>query len=137
MVGWKGGGGFRFFRLGPCVFDDQGQIRADIEFNTLAAHVWFSETRQPWAPPSRPGTVLGVNDGQAIALLYNGILKDRSVNGGNVLTRATMALIRDDCPNGFDGPLLVYGERCVLSASTLKREGVAFKQTPYDVKARA
>ena len=76
-------------------------------------------------------------NGLAIALLYNGILGDRSVAGGNVLTRATLAVIRQDCPKNFTGPLLVYGERCTLSDATLKRENITFKQTPYDVKARA
>ena len=47
-VGWQGGGGFRFYRLGPPVFDKAGQIRADIRFPVLAAHVWFSETGRPW-----------------------------------------------------------------------------------------
>ena len=36
----------------------------------------------------------------------------------------------------FDGPLTVYGEQSRLTAPTLDREGVTFKQTPYDVKAR-
>ncbi|MCJ2186466.1 site-specific DNA-methyltransferase [Novosphingobium beihaiensis] len=136
-VAWKGGGGFRFFRLGPSVFDDQGQIRPNIEFDTLAAHVWFSEKEKPWEQPSRKGTVLGIKDGKALALLYNGILKDRSVDGGNVLTRATLKVIRQDLPEGFDGPLMIYGERCILSDATLEREKITFKQTPYDVKARA
>ena len=47
-VGWKGGGGFRFYRLGPPVFDEEGRIRSDIRFPVLAAHVWFSETGRPW-----------------------------------------------------------------------------------------
>ncbi len=136
-VGWKGGGGFRFFRLGPPVFDESGQIQADIDFATLASHIWFSEARQPWPKPERMQTVLGVHGAKAVALLYNGILQDRSVTGGNVLTRATLGVIRQDLPDGFDGPLLVYGERCILSDATLKREGITFKQTPYDVKARA
>lgn len=136
-VGWTGGGGFRFFRLGSSVFGEDGQIRGDIDFVTLASHVWFSEAQSPWSRPESPCTVLGVHDGQAIALLYNGILRDRSVDGGNVLTRATLGVIRQDLPAGFGGPLLVYGERCILSPATLKREGIVFKQTPYDVKARA
>ena len=43
-VGWSGGGGYRFYRLGEPVFDADGGIAADIRFPTLAAHVWFSET---------------------------------------------------------------------------------------------
>lgn len=137
VFGWEGGGGFRFFRLGPSVFDEQGQIRPNIEFDTLAAHVWFSEKQAPWDRSCSKGTVLGVKDGKALALLYNGVLKDRSVDGGNVLTRATLKVIRQDLPERFDGPLLVYGERCILSDATLEREKITFKQTPYDVKARA
>ncbi|MEP0191934.1 MAG: site-specific DNA-methyltransferase [Erythrobacter sp.] len=136
-VEWRGGSGFRFYRLGPSVFDDQGQIREDIEFETLAAHIWFSELEAPWNAGARNGTVLGANDKTALALLYNGVLRDRSVNGGNVLTRSTLRIIREDLPAGFDGTLTVYGERCILSDATLERENIIFKQTPYDVKARA
>ena len=136
-VGWQGGGGFRYFRLGPPVFDQDGLVCPDIDFPTLAAHIWFSEVHAPWSQAGSSGTVLGIDGGRAIALLYNGILKDRSVAGGNVLTRATLGIIRQDLPQDFTGPLLVYGERCILSEATLKREGITFKQTPYDVKARA
>ena len=48
-VEWKGGGGFRFYRLGPPVFDEDGRIQLDVGFPVLAAHVWFSETNRPWS----------------------------------------------------------------------------------------
>ena len=88
-VGWQGGGGFRFYRLGPPVFDEEGHIRSDISFSVLAAHVYFSETGHPWRN-NTASPFLGLHDGHAYALLYNGILGDR----GNVLTRATLAVIR-------------------------------------------
>jgi len=137
-VGWKGGGGFRFYRLGPPVFDEEGHIRRDIRFPVLAAHIWFSETGAPWNATN--GTpLLGVHDGRAFALLYNGVLGDKRPDGGNVLTRSTLALIRDAiraADPGFDGPVTVYGEQSRITAPTLERERVTFKQTPYDVKAR-
>lgn len=136
-VGWKGGGGFRFFRLGPPAFDENGQVCANIDFPTLAAHVWFSEMKAPWSQQDSKGTVLGTKGVKAIALLYNGILRDRSSSGGNVLTRATLKIIREDLPTDFEGELLVYGERSILSDATLKHERITFRQTPYDVKARA
>ena len=43
-MGWKGGGGFRFYKLGAPVFDPEGRINPDIRFAHLAAHIWFSET---------------------------------------------------------------------------------------------
>lgn len=135
-VDWKGGGGFRFYRLGASVFDETGQ-RPDIEFPVLAAHVWFSEVRSSWSKPDNLSPVLGIHDGRAYALLYNGILGDKTASGGNVLTRKTLALIRDALPEGFAGPITVYGERSALSDASLVREQITFKQTPYDVKARA
>ena len=143
-VGWKGGGGFRFYRLGPPVFDEEGRIRPDIRVPLLAAHVWFSETGRPWAG-SGGSRVLGLHDGHAYALLYNGMLGDRRLAGGNVLTRATLAAIRDEIAQSrpdFDTgqpeyPLTVYGEQSRLAPATLARERIVFKQTPYDVRARA
>ena len=142
-VGWKGGGGFRFYRLGPTVFDEEGRIRPDIRFPVLAAHVWFSETGRPWNG-SDGSPVLGAHDGRAYALLYNGILGDRRPAGGNVLTRATLDAIRagiarshaelaGECA-GY--PLTVYGEQSRLTPATLARERIVFKQTPYDVRTR-
>lgn len=135
---WKGGGGFRFYRLGPPVFDEEGHIRRDIAFPVLAAHIWFSETGTPWAATRRT-PFLGIHDGRAFALLYNGILGDKRSEGGNVLTRATMALIRSaivKADPAFAGPITAYGEQSRITASTLDREAITFKQTPYDVKAR-
>lgn len=151
-VGWQGGGGFRFVTLGPRVYDENGVIAPAVRFADLASHVWFTETRRPLeGVPASP--VLGIvspppratDDGdaeapppapdRAVALLFNGILRDRTPQGGNVLTRATLALIRDDLPPGFDGVLTVYATACRLSPATLKRERVRFRQTPYDLNA--
>ena len=134
-VGWEGGGGFRFATLGPAVFDASGAVADGIRFADLAAHVWFHATRTPLpAPPesAAPGPVLGTHEGRSVALLFNGILKDRSAGGGNVLTHATLRLLRETAP----GPLLVFGAACRLSDATLAREGVTFRQTPYELPAR-
>ena len=143
-VGWKGGGGFRFYRLGPPVFDEEGHIRHDVRYPVLAAHVWFSETGRPWSG-SDESPLLGLRDGRAYALLYNGILGDRRPAGGNVLTRATLAGIRGEVAQTYpelvrEHPaytLTVYGEQSRLTPVTLARERIDFKQTPYDVRARA
>ena len=132
---WQGGGGFRFYRLGPPVFAEDGQIQPDIRFPVLAAHIWFAETGSPWTEPQPLSPFLGAQGGKGYALLYNGILGDKSVSGGNVLTRKTLAAIRA-AQGDFIGPLTVYGERTALSEATLKAARIEFKQTPYDVKAR-
>jgi site-specific DNA-methyltransferase (adenine-specific)/adenine-specific DNA-methyltransferase len=70
--------------------------------------------------------LLGVHAGRAIYLLYNGILKDKSVNGGNVLTGKVLEVLP-----AFDGPKVIYAAACRLGEPRLRREGIVFKQTPY------
>src|SRR5258708_28175381 len=99
---------------------------------------WFSETGTPWNGKGK-SPVLGFHGEQAFALLYNGILGDKTPKGGNVLTRDTLAIIDHKIAtkkHGFNGTLTIYGEASRLSDVTLARKGITFKQTPYDVKAR-
>ena len=134
-VGWQGGGGFRFYRLGPPAFDENGRICPDVRFPLLAAHVWFAETGRPWQAPAEPSPFLGAHEGRGYALLYNGILGDRSAGGGNVLTKKTLGQVRA-AAGGFGGPLTIYAARSMLGRAALKAAGLSFKQTPYDVAAR-
>ena len=137
-VGWKGGGGFRFYQLGPAAFDDSGRIQPGVGFDVVAAHVWFSETGQPWRGEG-DSPLLGFHDDRAFALLYDGISGPGKISGGNALTRATLDEIRDAMHGerpGFTGPLTVYGEQSRLAKSTLEQEGILFRQCPYELKAR-
>lgn len=129
-VGWQGGGGFRFFRLGQPVFLADGGINPEIRFPTLAAWVWYQETRTPWGGIS-PSPLLGIHEGTAYYLLFNGILGDRRPQGGNVLTSAVLAELPP-----HDGPKVIYGESCRLSAPRLAANQIKFKQIPYDIRAR-
>lgn len=133
-VGWKGGGGFRFATLGEAVFLPDGRINPAIRFGDLARHIWFAETRTPMGQ-SPAGPFLGAHDGKGLALLYNGVLKDRSPSGGNVLTHTVLRHVRD-AAGAFDGPMTIYGTACRLSDQTLEAQGVAFRQIPYDISAR-
>ena len=81
-------------------------------------------------------TVLGIHEGTAYVLLYNGILKDRSVNGGNVLTRKTLEVIQADLAGHDYEKIVVYGEACRLMAPTLEALKIDFRQTPYDLVTR-
>lgn len=62
-VGWQGGGGFRFLRLGAPIFDADGCIHPEVRFATLAAFVWQQETGTAFNPTQgQPGTPwLGTN----------------------------------------------------------------------------
>lgn len=132
-VGWKSGGGFSFLTLGEPAFDENGRLNAAVKFPTLAAYVWHMETGSP-GPQAFDSPMLGVKDGIAYFLLYNGILGDRRPAGGNVLTNDILIHIRTMCPAPM--PVVVYGESTRLGPTRMLAEGVTFKQIPYDVSLR-
>lgn len=129
-VNWTGGSGFTFYDLGKTIFNESGNINQGIAFKDLAFHVWFSETKNPMQD-YKYSPLLGVHKDTAYYLLYNGVLGDKRVNGGNVLTSKVLESLPP-----FNGPKVIYGESCRLSPERLKKENIIFKQTPYEITAR-
>jgi len=124
------GGGFRFCKLGAGLFDDAGNIAGEVKFSDLAAHVFFTETGVPIPKRAKADCpLLGVHHGIAVYLLFNGILHDKRPDGGNVLTGRVL----ESLPSHV-GPRVIYGAGCRLGAARLKRQGVVFKQVPYEIK---
>lgn len=135
-LNWKGGGGFRFYELGDAVFDENGQIAEDVTFEQLSAHIWFYETKTHFYTPKQKSTALGIYKGTAYALLYNGILHDKRVDGGNVLTSKTLDIIKADFGTAEYDKLVVYGEASRLGQNRMRENNIEFKQTPYDIKVK-
>lgn len=129
-VGWSGGGGFAFYRLGGAVFDAFGRIEQGVSFKALAAHLWFMLTRTPYEGAA-DSPLLGVFEHKAYYLLYNGILGDRRPEGGNVLTSSVLAGLP-----AYEGERVIYGERSAFGPKRLERERIVFRQIPYDLHKR-
>ena len=62
-------------------------------------------------------------------LLFNGVLGDKTVTGGNVLTSKVVAGL-----HAHDGAKVIFGEGCRVGPARLKRERITFKQLPYEIK---
>lgn len=123
-------GGFRYCKLGDALFDESRRIRESVKFADLAAHVFFTETGSPIPKRANGRTpLLGVHEGVAVYLLFNGVMGDRRVDGGNVLTSPILRELPE-----HDGPRVIYGEGCRLGRPRLKREDIVFKQVPYGIK---
>jgi len=127
------GGGFRFAKLAEPLFDERGNIRNTVRFADLARHVYFTETGEPLPRHVKATSALiGICRGIGVYLLYNGILKDKSPDGGNVLTTRILAHMPK-----HDGPKVIYGTACRIGADRLRRENIVFKQLPYKLKVDA
>lgn len=119
--------------IGEPLFNERRRINERVTFHELAAHVFFTETGV--AMPRRRGrnsALLGVHGTKAVYLLYNGVLRDRDPNGGNILTPSVLAELPP-----YAGPKVIYaaGVRGI-SRSRLERDEITFKQTPYEIKVR-
>ncbi len=130
-VGWQGGGGFQFMKLGPAIFTPQRRIAPDVSFAALAALVWHVETGQP-APHALAAALLGVHEGTACYLLFNGVLGDKRPEAGNVLTESVYRHLMATHPH--IGPAVVYGEATQMGPARRAALRLTFKQLPYDLK---
>ena len=127
IVNWCGGGGFSFYRLGAKILDVEGKINSSVTFEQLANFVWFSATKTPYCEPQH-SPLLGIYNGKAIYLLYNGILKDKSVKGGNILTKKILSLLPK-----FDGEKIIYGSACRIDEDFLEENKIIFRQIPKEL----
>ena len=149
------GGGFRFCELGEPLFDEHGQIKPSVRFADLARHVYFTETGEPLpnfvgddvrslisnpngkasqrlltsSPTKKLSPLVGICRVVGIYLLFNGILGDKSANGGNILTRTVLAQLPK-----FDGQKVIYCAGCLLGKDRLHAERIIVRQTPYEIK---
>lgn len=124
------GGGFRFCQLGETLFDADGHVNSTVSFIDLARFVFLKETGLPLPDEvSGKSPLIGIHNGTAIYLLYNGILGDKTPQGGNALTRSVLAELPP-----YNGPKVVYGTSCRVGAVRLKQENVIFRQIPYELR---
>ena len=120
-----------------------GRIRESVTFAELAEFVWFMETGSgsergalatrfrdgakgmnpvAIAPGSDFSPLLGIQGDRAVFLLYNGILKDKSDIGGNVLNGRTLEYLDTLLPD-FEGERVVYGARLRFDKTKLAKMG--------------
>jgi adenine-specific DNA-methyltransferase len=138
----KTGGAFKYYRIGEVIFNESGALQEGISFQALAAHIWFSITRKSLPilinkniNSANKTPLIGVFNGTAIYLLYNGILGDKRPQGGNVLTSKVLAILPEH-PEKSNGKKLIFGETSRMGSERLRKENIMFKQIPYDIKGR-
>ena len=134
------GGSFQYCRLSEKpLFDAEGRIDPEAGFERLAEFVWFMETGTGLSGSAISANMtspyLGVYKGREIFLLYNGILKDKSELGGNVLNGRMLAYL-NEVASAQNMPKIVYGARTRFDKVKLAKLGVTFHQLPYELAVK-
>lgn len=130
------GSGFQYCCLSTePLFMSDGSIRKDVTFAQLAEFVWFMETGVGIENAKPKSALLGIYKDRAVFLLYNGILKDKSDVGGNVLNGRTLEVLNELLPD-FEGERVIYGARSRFDKTKLTKKGIMFHQLPYDLATK-
>ena len=134
------GGGVQFCKLSEqALFKPEGPIRSDVTYEQLAEFVWFMETgtglKKSLIKSKHITPYLGTHKNRAVFLLYNGILKDKSDIGGNVLNARTFRLM-NEAVSFKNGPKIVYGARSRFDEKKLTKLGITFHQLPYELAVK-
>ena len=134
LVGWQGGGGFRYCTLGTELFDEWGAINEGVSFSDLAAFTYFSDTGNPIPSRAVEGApLIGTFENRAIYLLFTpGHEGVASAQAGNVLNVELLEGLAPPAPD-WTGLRVVYGEGCTVPPDRLAAENVVFKQIPYQI----
>ncbi len=117
------GGGFRYCTLGAPLFDGEGQLSAELSFESLAHHLYFTEFGEPLPRPFVPsGTLIGSFGDRALYLLL-------TPGKPSLLDRAALKALPS-----HKGERVVFADGCTVPDSALAAAGVRFRQIPYDVR---
>lgn len=114
--------GFEFCELSKPLFDENGQIEAECDFNQFATYIYFTETQTNIDLAKREDNFIGEHSDREYYLIY----KEKDVN---VLTKSFLKKLKKS-----DAVKVVYADRCLLDNDTLEKYNVVFKQIPYEVK---
>ena len=120
--------GFRYYKLGKPLFEQNGKVFDGVTYTQLAKHVFFTETGQSLEKDHCDTPMIGIHNDRAVYLLFNGILKDKRPHSGNVLTSKILG-----CLPSHEGPKVIYGTACRMSQIKLRENNITFKQVPYDI----
>jgi adenine-specific DNA-methyltransferase len=114
--------GFEYCELDKPLFNEAGQIENTCDFNQFATYIYFTETQTNIDKNKISSNFIGECDETEYYLIY----KEKDAN---VLDKSFLKKIRNT-----DNRKIVYADRCLLDDDTLEKNGVVFKQIPYEVK---
>ncbi len=114
--------GFEYCELSKPLFNEEGHIEEECDFNQFATYIYFTETQTNIDPKGIDGNFIGEKTDTEYYLIY----KEK---GKNVLDKSFLKKVRKS-----DAKKIVYADFCELDEKILEDTGIVFKQIPYEVK---
>jgi adenine-specific DNA-methyltransferase len=114
--------GFEYCELSKPLFNEEGHIEEECDFNQFATYIYFTETQTNIDPKAIDGNYIGEKADTEYYLIY----KEK---GKNVLDKSFFKKMRKN-----DAKKIIYADFCKLNEKILADAGIVFKQIPYEVK---
>ena len=125
------GGSFTYYELGETLFDEDGNLNANIPEAKIREYVWYMETKLPLPPCAQEsetgnadgnGAFLGVCNHTAYYFHYD-------VGNGTVLDHEFLSTVKTEAES-----YVIYADACALSEEFLARHHITFKKIPRDIE---
>jgi adenine-specific DNA-methyltransferase len=114
--------GFEYCELDKPLFNEDGQIEDECQFEQLATYIYFTETQTNIERKIISGNFIGEYGETEYYLIFK-------QKGKNVLNKDFLKRI-----NKNSKKKVVYADKCLIDDKTLEKSNILFKQIPYEVK---
>jgi adenine-specific DNA-methyltransferase len=114
--------GFEYCELDKPLFNEEGQIEEECEFEQLATYIYFTETNTNLEKKNISRNSIGEYNDVEYYLLF----KEK---GKNILNKDFLKKISKN-----NKKKVIYADKCLIDDKTLEKLKIQFKQIPYEVK---
>ncbi|MCJ1807791.1 site-specific DNA-methyltransferase [Flavobacterium covae] len=118
------GGDFSFYELGEPVFLENEVLNENIGIEKIREYVWFTETKQTYAPPLAglgEAFLLGIKDRTAYYFYYD-------TKAITTLDESFLRQLRTKAEQ-----YIIYADNCLLDEKLMSKYHIVFKKIPRDI----
>ena len=120
------GGSFTYYELGEPLFDEDGNLNANVPAEKIRDYVWYMETKLPLPHETETAidnaAFLGVCNHTAYYFHYD-------ANCGTTLDHEFLSSVRTE-----EESYVIYADACALSDAFLTKNHIIFKKIPRDIE---
>lgn len=116
------GGNFQYLDLNGELYGTSGYINENAKYEDLAAYIYFTETKNYADLSKIENPYIGTQGTTDFFLFFEG-------EGKNVLDDKTLKKTEK-----YSGDKVIYADKCLLDEEYLEKNGITFKQIPYQLK---
>lgn len=115
-------GGLEYLDLNGVLYDYSGYVNPDAKYEDMAAYIYFTETKDYLDLSKIKNPYIGSQGSTHYFLFFKE--KDK-----NILDEQSLKEIAT-----YKGGKVIYADKCLIDEEDLAKQGVIFKQIPYELK---